>query len=554
MSKTVRIFCKNNGKTLLFPMGVSLLEIAEQVSDDLKRKPIAAKVNNVTESLRFELYNPKQVEFIDICDASGMRVYVRTLTFLIAAAVRELYPQGQFYFRHSVSQGYYCQLEIGRPYTTQDIEAVKKRVREFSEAAMPIESIEEETATLIERFQKTGRQDLADLLSGFGDIYTSYCKMGEHIDYYYGALAASSAMVEAFDLIPYLDGLLLRIPCFENPKELRPIVNQPKMLGVFQEHVHWNNIMGLSNVGALNKICQEGYATHLIKVTEALQEKKIAQMADEIAARSEKVRILLVSGPSSSGKTTFSKRLSIQLMVLGIRPQAISLDDYFLDRDKTPRDENGDYDYESLYALDLDLFNTHLNDLLAGKEVKMPTYNFVTGVKEYSGKTLKLNEDNVLILEGIHALNPALLPSVPKEIQYKIYVSALTSISLDNHNRIPTTDNRLIRRIIRDSRYRGCPAGDTIARWPSVRAGEEKWIFPYQENADAMFNSALLFELSVLRQYVEPVLRQVPQNCPEYAEARRLLRFIKFFSPINDWEIPPTSLLREFVGGSSFRY
>ncbi|HOQ58148.1 MAG TPA: nucleoside kinase [Bacteroidales bacterium] len=554
MSKAVRIFCVNNNKNMLMPMGVSLLEVYQQLSQELNMEPIAARVNNKTESLSYELYNPKRIEFIEMNSASGMRVYVRTLTFLISSAIYELYPEGSFSIEHSVSNGYYCELDLKRECTRKDLDAIKKRVLELIEAGNPIDSVKEETSIVIELFRKRGRKDIVDLLSTFGSLYTTYCKMGEHIDYYYGALAYSSGINKNFDLIPYLDNYLLRIPSRSNPSELAPLVPQPKMQDVFREFVRWNKIMDLRYVGDLNLMCRQGRATELIKVAEALQEKKIAQLADTIAKGLDKIRIVLISGPSSSGKTTFSKRLSVQLLAMGIRPIAISMDDYFLEREQTPKDEKGEFDYESLYALDLDLFNRDLGNILEGQEVEIPSFNFALGTKEYKGNKVRLTPQNILILEGIHALNPELLKDVPPEAQFKLYISALTAISLDKHNRIPTTDNRLIRRIIRDSRYRGTSARETIARWDSVRAGEEKWIFPFQENADAMFNSALIFEFSVLKNYIEPVLREVPQNCVEYSEARRLLRFLDYFVPITDWEIPPTSLLREFVGGSSFRY
>jgi len=534
-------------------MGTSVKDIYEQMAADIIPHAIAASVNNKTVGLNYEIYNPKQIDFIDINSSSGMRAYVRTLTFLLSAAVAELYPEGVFRLEHSVSKGYFCELKLGRPTTAEDIVAVKKRMKELILADNSIEYIKEETAVVIEMFRGRGRQDIVDLLTTRGSIYSGYWKMGWHIDYYYGALAISSGFITVFDIIPYFDGFLLQVPNRENPTELQPLVRQEKMLQVFKEYVNWNKIMSLSNVGNLNKACLRGESTNLINISESLQEKKMAQIADEIYKRGS-VKMVLISGPSSSGKTTFSKRLSIQLMVLGIKPVAISLDNYFVERDQTPLDENGKPDYESLYALDLDLFNKHLKALISGEEIEMPRFNFETGKKEYVGNRLKINSRTMLILEGIHGLNPDLLPAIPVDETFKVYVSALTSISLDDHNWIPTTDNRLLRRIIRDSRYRGYSARDTISRWNSVREGEEKWIFPFQENADAMFNSALIFEFSVLRGYAEPILRQVPQNCPEYVEARRLLRFIEYFIPILDPEIPPTSLLREFLGGSSFRY
>lgn len=553
MGKTIRVFCVNTGEHALFPMGTSAFEVYQQMAAKVLPGVIAARVNNKTVSLKYELYNPKQIEFIDLNNSSGMRAYVRTLTFVLSAAISELYPNSVFRLEHPVSKGYFCELELGRPLKPKDLEAIKKRMQELIDTDNDIDYYRDETPVVIEMFRERGRKDIVDLLETKGALYSDYWKMGWHIDYYYGALAMSTGAVTLFDLKPYFNGFLLQIPDRKNPTKLEDIVPQHKMLGVFNEFLRWNRIMSLTTVGDLNKLCLSGESTHLINVSESLQEKKIAQIADQIQQQ-QTARIILISGPSSSGKTTFAKRLSIQLMVLGIKPVALSLDDYFKEREDTPLDENGQYDFESLYALDLDLFNAQLKALLKGETVETPTFNFTTGSKEYKGNTLKLNPNNVLILEGIHALNPALLPGIKPELLFKVYVSALTSISLDYHNWIPTTDNRLLRRIIRDFRYRGYSAQDTISRWESVRDGEEKWIFPYQENADAMFNSALLFEFSVLRSYAEPILRQVPQRCPEYTEAHRLLRFLEFFVPISDPEIPKTSLLREFLGGSSFRY
>jgi uridine kinase len=553
MGKSIRVFCINTGEYELFPMGSSVKDVYDRMASDVLPHAIAARVNNKTVSLSYEIYNPKQIEFINIHSSSGMRAYVRTLTFLLSAAVTELYPGGIFRLEHSVSKGYFCELHLGRPITPKDLTAVKKRMQELILADNPIEYIEEETSVVIKMFSERGRQDIVDLLTTRGSIYSGYWKMGWHIDYYYGALAVSSGAISIFDISPYFNGFLLQIPNRNNPVELQKIIPQEKLLGVFKEYLNWNKIMSLSNVGDLNKACLRGESTNLINISESLQEKKMAQIADAIQQKG-KVKMILISGPSSSGKTTFAKRLSIQLMVLGMKPVSISLDNYFVDREQTPLDSNGKYDYESLYALDLKLFNDQLKSLINGEEVQIPRYNFSAGKKEYTGDVLKIEDQTVLIMEGIHALNPQLLPEIPNEVTFKVYVSALTSIALDDHNWIPTADNRLLRRIIRDYHYRGYSARETISRWDSVRDGEEKWIYPYQENAEAMFNSALIFEFSVLRSYAEPILRQVPQNCSEYAEAHRLLRFIEYFVPISDPEIPPTSLLREFLGGSSFRY
>jgi len=553
MGKTIRVFCVNTGKHALFPMGTSAYEVYQQMAEEIIPSAIAARVNNKTVSLKYELYNPKQIEFIDINSSSGMRAYVRTLTFLLAAAISELYPGCVFRLEHPVSKGYFCELDLGRQLKPKDLTVIKKRMQELIAADNPIDFYQEETAVVIDMFRERGRQDIVDLLETKGSLYSGYWKMGWHIDCYYGALAMSSGFIKLFDLKPYFNGFLLQIPDRNNPARLEDIVPQVKMLGVFNEYLNWNRIMSLNTVGDLNQVCLKGQSTNLINISESLQEKKMAQIADLIQQR-QTARIILISGPSSSGKTTFAKRLSIQLMVLGIKPVSLSLDNYFVEREQTPLDENGNLDFESLYALDLELFNKQLKSLLNGEEVETPRFNFTTGKKEFVGDKLKLNNNSMLIMEGIHALNPALLPDIKPEFLFKVYVSALTSISLDNHNWIPTTDNRLLRRIIRDYRYRGYSARDTISRWDSVRSGEEKWIFPFQENADAMFNSALIFEFSVLRSYAEPILRQVPQRCSEYTEAHRLLRFLEYFVPISDPEIPRTSLLREFLGGSSFRY
>ena len=564
MKHMLQICCKNNnlcGKNnnlcKEFPVGSSLLEIYSALNLDFPYQVVSARVNNRSEGLNFRVYNNKDVEFLDVRNPSGMRTYVRSLCFVLYKAVSELFPQGKLYVEHPVSKGYFCNLRIGRPIELEDVQAIKQRMQEIIAEDIPFHRIECHVAEAARMFSERGMNDKVKLLETSGELYTYYYKLGDTVDYYYGNLLPSTGFIKLFDIVKYYDGLLLRIPSKENPNVLEDVVKQEKMLDVFKEHLRWNHIMGLSNVGDFNQACEEGHATDLIKVAEALQEKKIAQIADDIFHRGDgdrRVKLVLISGPSSSGKTTFSKRLSIQLMTNGLKPYPISLDDYFVDREQTPRDANGDYDYESLYALDLQLFNQQLQALLRGEEVELPHYNFTAGRKEFRGEKLRIEDNTILILEGIHALNPELTPQIPDENKYKIYVSALTTISLDDHNWIPTTDNRLVRRIIRDYNYRGNSARETIARWASVRAGEDKWIFPYQENADVMFNSALLFEFAVLRYHVEPILNSVPRNCPEYAEAYRLLKFIQYFTPVQDKEIPPTSLLREFLGGSSFKY
>ncbi len=553
----LQIYCKNNNSTREFPEGSSLLDIYNGFNLVMPYGPVSAKVNNKVESLDFRVYYNKDIEFLDITSSSGMRTYVRSLFFVLVKAVEELYPQGNISLEHPISKGYFCKLHIDRTIGLDDVQRIKQKMQEIIAADIPYTRTESHTEEVVRLFEKQGMMDKARLLDTYGQLYSYYYQLGDTVDCYYSSLVPSTGYIRLFDIVKYYDGLLLRIPSRENPTKLEEVVKQEKMLEVFQEYHRWNQILGISTVGDLNVACNEGHATDLINVSEALQEKKIAQIADEITYRDQdgkRVKLVLISGPSSSGKTTFSKRLSIQLMTNGLKPYPISLDDYFVNRNDTPLDENGKHDFESLYAVDLPFFEEQLTTLLNGGEVELPRYNFTTGKREMSGKKLRIDEHMILIIEGIHALNPALTPHIPNENKYKVYVSALTTILLDNHNYIPTTDNRLLRRIIRDYKYRSYSAEETIARWPSVRAGEEKWIFPYQENADAMFNSALLFELAVLKDYVEPVLRKVPNRCPEYSEAHRLLRFLNYFVSVQDKELPPTSLLREFLGGSSFQY
>ena len=553
----LQIYCKNNNSTREFPEGSSLLDIYNGFNLAMPYGPVSAKVNNKVESLDFRVYYNKDIEFLDITSSSGMRTYVRSLFFILVKAVEELYPQGSISLEHPISKGYFCKLHIDRTIGLDDVQRIKQKMQEIIAADIPYTRTESHTEEVVRLFEKRGMIDKARLLDTYGQLYSYYYQLGDTVDCYYSSLVPSTGYIRLFDIVKYYDGLLLRIPSRENPTKLEEVVKQEKMLEVFQEYHRWNQILGISTVGDLNVACNHGHATDLINVSEALQEKKIAQIADEITHRNQdgkRVKLVLISGPSSSGKTTFSKRLSIQLMTNGLKPYPISLDDYFVTRNAPPLDENGKHDFESLYAVDLPFFEEQLTTLLNGGEVELPRYNFTTGKREMSGKKLRIDEHMILIIEGIHALNPALTPHIPNENKYKVYVSALTTILLDNHNYIPTTDNRLLRRIIRDYKYRNYSAEETIARWPSVRAGEEKWIFPYQENADAMFNSALLFELAVLKDYVEPVLRKVPNRCPEYSEAHRLLRFLNYFVSVQDKELPPTSLLREFLGGSSFQY
>jgi uridine kinase len=485
-----------------------------------------------------------------------MRVYIRTLSMVLSKAVEEVFPENPLRIEHPISKGYYCKLEgFKEPITNEIIQKIKQRVAEIIDANSTIHCEEKQTKVVNEMFaERKHHSDKISLLETLGTPYCRFYRIDDYIDYYNGVLLPSTSYLGLYDLVPYYDGMLLCVPNRENPEKIEQIEFQPKMFEIFKEYMGWNKIMNLNNVGEFNVACRNNQTFNLIKVSEALHEKKVALIADMVAQKSDKVRFVLVSGPSSSGKTTFSKRLSIQLMVSGLKPIVISLDNYFVDRDATPRDESGEWDFEHLHALDLDLFNTQLKQLLEGEEIEIPFFSFEDGKRYFKGEKLKLHHDSILVLEGIHALNPALIPDIPQDTTFKIYVSALTTISIDNHNWIPTTDTRLLRRIIRDYRFRNYSARETIARWPSVRRGEEKWIFPFQENADVMFNSALLFELAVLKRHAEPILAEVPKYCDEYTETHRLLKFLNYFISIPEREIPPTSLLREFVGGSSFRY
>jgi len=556
MDKNVTIYCKNTKSYHKYPLGTSLIEIYQDLKIQLKYPVMAARVNYKVEDLNFLIYKPKDIDFIDLSTSSGMRVYVRTLCMVMAKAVSELFPQANLRIEHPISKGYYCKIDnLQQPVTREIISQIKERVNLIISQGKRIICEEKQTKEVEELFvQHVHQQDKIALFETLGNPYFRFFRIDDFIDYYNGVLLPSTDYLSLYDLMEYYDGLLIRVPSRENPVELEDVVLLPKMYDIFKEYVGWNKILNLNNVADFNIACRNNQTFNLIKVSEALHEKKVASIADLISQRTEKVRFVLVSGPSSSGKTTFSKRLSIQLIVSGLKPIVISLDNYFVNREDTPLDENGDWDFEHLHSLDLSLFNQHLKQLLNGEEIEIPFFNFEDGKRYYKGEKLKLQDDSILIMEGIHALNPDLIPDIPPETTFKIYVSALTTISIDNHNWIPTTDTRLLRRIIRDYRFRNYSARETIARWPSVRRGEEKWIFPYQENADVLFNSALLFELAVLKRHAEPILAEVPKYCDEYTETHRLIKFLNYFVPIHDREIPPTSLLREFVGGSSFRY
>ena len=553
MIQMIQIRCKNNKKTLNVPIGSTLSEIFRELNLNMDYGPISVKVNNKVEGLHYRVYHNKDLEYLDITSPSGTRAYTRTLFFVLCKAVHDLWPDADVVIDIPVSNGYYCNIQTGRPITQFDAEAVRRRMQQIIEAAMPIHRHECATEDVIKMFTEMGMTSKVKLLKSVGRLYTTYYEIDGYKDYYYGTLLTNTKQLYLFGLEKYYDGLLLRIPSREDPSRLGELVRQDKMFDIFKEHHRWQKILGMTTVGDFNEAVQRGMSTELINVSEALQEKKISQIADMISMR-RGVKVVLISGPSSSGKTTFCKRLSIQLLTCGIKPVQISLDDYFVHREDTPKDARGEYDYESLYALNIPLLNQQLNALFRGEEVELPRYNFQTGRSERSGRRLKLADDDVLVVEGIHALNPELTAQIPEEQKFRVYASALTTILLDTHNYIPTTDNRLLRRIIRDYKYRGVSAQETIKRWPSVRAGENKWIFPYQENADAMFNTAMLFELAVIKSQAEPLLELVPENAEEHSEAYRLLKFLKYITPVPNRQLPPTSLLREFLGGSSFKY
>lgn len=553
MKQEVQIRCKNNKKTEKVAIGSTLSDVFSQFKLTLPYGPICAKVNNKVEGMHYRVYHSKDVEFLNMQAPSASRNYTRTLFFVLCKAVHDLYPKSYVIIDIPVSNGYYVNLQLGHPVTPTDVECIHQRIQEIIDAHLPIKRFEVPTEQAITLFRERGDEAKAKLLESAGRLYTTYYEIDDYIDFYYGSLLTNTKKLYLFGLDKYYDGLLLRVPSIENPAVLPDIIPQDKMFEIFKEHHKWQEILGVRTVGDFNEAVTLGYATDLINVSEALQEKKIAQIADEIASR-KGVKLVLLAGPSSSGKTTTCKRLSVQLLANGLKPLQISLDDYFINRDETPKDVSGEYDYESIYALNLDLINKQFNALFRGEEVELPKYNFQQGKSEKSGKRLKMTDNNVLVVEGIHALNPELTAQIPEQQKFRVYASALTTILLDDHNYIPTTDNRLLRRIVRDNKYRGISAQDTIHRWPSVRAGENKWIFPYQENADAVFNTAMLFELAVLKTQAEPLLEQVPETSPEYSEAYRLLKFLKYFKPISNRDIPPTSLLREFLGGSSFKY
>ena len=556
MEKQITIRCKNTGLSHQVPLGSNLESVYQQLGLHLPLGVTSAKVNNKVEGLHYNLFSAKDVEFLDISSPSGMRTYTRSLFFVLCKAIGDLYPGARLRIDTPVSNGYYCHLHQSDSSTMPehpDATAIRARMQEIVDANLPFHRITCPTEDAIALFRERGLHDKVRLLQSIGKLYTTYYTLDDTPDYFYGSLLIRTGQLTHFDLISYGEGFLLRLPDPANPGALRPMREQGKMFDVFREQHRWQHILGISTVGDLNEACANGHANDLINVSEALQEKRFSALADQIAANPN-YRVILIAGPSSSGKTTSSKRLCVQLMACGKHPVSISLDDYFVDREKTPRQANGEYDFEHLEAMNIPLFNAQMNALLQGEEVELPRYNFLTGKSEASGTRLRLEQDTVLILEGIHALNPQLTVDIPDENKFKIYASALTTILLDDHNYIPTTDNRLLRRIVRDYKYRGYSAEQTIRRWPDVRAGEERWIFPFQEQADAMVNTALLFELAILREQAIPLLEEVPEHAPEYSEAYRLRKFLSYFRPIALDGLPPTSLLREFLGGSTFKY
>lgn len=557
MGNQLKIYCKNTEEYIDITGGETLMEIFGRIGHTTGvKQPVCARVNNKTEGLDYPVYAPKQVEFLDVASSSGNRVYIRSLCMMLYKAVADCYKGASLRIEHSVSRGYYGRILGAGPVTADMIATLREAMRRIVELDLPFERKERLTKDVIEIFRREGLDDKVLLLSTNHELYTVYYRLGDIYDSYYGCLAPSTGMLSTFDLIPYEEGFLLLGPDPDKPGETATPIAQEKMYRAFTEHLEFNSIIGVRNVGELNTTVDRREAPMLINVAEALHEKYIGTIASRIAHRYHDggAKVVLIAGPSSSGKTTFTKRLSIQLTTNLLEPKMISLDNYFINRDKTPRDEYGEYDFESLYALDLEAFNNDLNRLIAGEEVELPYYNFEKGEREYRGEKIRLGERSILLIEGIHGLNPELTAHVDDRMKYRIYVSALTTLSIDDHSWVPTTDNRLLRRIIRDHKYRGVSPADTIRRWPSVRRGEERWIFPYQENADAMFNSSLIFELGVMRQYGEEILRSVPRDMPEYAEAYRLRRFLAYFTPISEKYVPSTSLLREFLGGSSFHY
>ena len=558
----LQIRCKNNNVTKSFPEGTSLVDVYQEFAPELNMTypVVSAKVNNASQGLKFRLYQNRDVEFIDARDGSGRRVYVRSLCFVLYKASCDVFPGSKLFIEHPLSGGYYCNFKKrgNEPLSDDDVKRICQRMQEIIAQDMPFRRTEATTEEAVRVFSERGFSDKVKLIETSGQIYTDYYMLGDTVDYYYGPLVPSAGYLQVWGLERLYDGLMLRVPDKNNPLKLSERVDMPRTFEMFAEKVRWDIIMRLSNAGDVNKAILRGHASELIQVSEALQEKKIVKIAEEIDRRfhdeENPIRLVLITGPSSSGKSTFCKRLSVQLLACGLRPYSFSTDDYFVNRVDTPKLPNGQYDFDNIETVDYKLLGEHLERLMKGEVVEVPEYNFVTGKREWNGKKFKLNNDSVLIIEGIHALNPLLTKQIPDSKKYKIYISALTSISLDDHNWIPTQDNRLLRRIIRDYNKGAFTARETISQWKSVCEAEDQWIFPFQETADVMFNSALNIEFAVLRTHAELILASVQKNCPEYSEAHRLLKFLRYFIPISDKEIPPTSIMREFVGGSSFKY
>ena len=558
-SPMLQVFCKNTQTSRKFPEGTSLLTMLNDFEFDRPYPIVSAKVNNVSQGLKFRVYQNKDIEFIDMAHPSGRRVYCRSLCFLLCAAAEDVFPGSKVYMEHPISNGFFCHLrkEDGSAVTPADVDALERRMKEIVEKNIPFHRYDVPMDRAVKAFSKGGYDDKVKLLETSGELYADYYTLGDTADYYYGKLVPSAGYLTVWGLCLYHDGMLLRVPDRHDPSRLAPFYDQPKTYGMFAEALRWNIIMRLSTVGDVNHACSEGHANELIRVAEALQEKKIVQIAEEIDRRyhlETPVKVVLITGPSSSGKTTFCKRLSIQLKACGLQPLSVSTDDYFVNREDTPKFPDGSYDFDNFDTVDHALMESDIMKMLDGEEVSVPEYNFVTGRREYNGKKIRLVPGTILLIEGIHALNPGLTSRIPAECKFKIFINTLTSTHLDNHNWIPTSDNRLLRRIVRDYNKGAFSARETIAQWPNVCRSEEEWIYPFQETADVMFNSAYLIEFAVLRNHAEPILRSVPKSCVEYSEAHRLLRFLSYFTPVSDREIPPTSLLREFLGGSSFKY
>jgi uridine kinase len=570
MNDILEITCINTNSVHRYPAGTDLYKICCDIMPQLKSQIVAAIVNNELKELSYKLYNPKFIEFITAAHPDGMRTYIRSLTFLLQVAVNEIIPESKLSVQHSLPDGLYCEISGYKSLSVSELNRIESCMRELVEKDLPFTKTKIQTSEAIEKFESAGYSEKALLLETRDKFYTSVYWLNGYADHFYGPLVYSTGHLKIFKIYSFYQGIVLNLPRLDKPDELREhchnqqfsdcnkssnIATESKLLQIFQEHKEWNEILGTKSIGKINKIIRNSGVANLIQVSEALHEKSYAGIADKIVEKGS--QIILIAGPSSSGKTTSAKRIAVQLQVAKKRPHIIELDNYFVDRELTPLDENGNYDFESLHAIDIELFNSQFKDLLEGKEVFIPRFDFISGKRSFLNKSVKIDENDVIIVEGIHGLNQELISLIPDSKLFRIYVSALTSVTIDENNRISTTDNRLIRRIVRDAATRGYSAADTINRWQSVRRGEDRNIFPFQENADIMFNSSLPYELSILRKYAEPLLRKIPPLKPEYAEALRLLKFIGYFDQIDSADeknIPSTSVLREFIGKSSFNY